>query len=100
MLKKEGISVNVLNASCPLHSDFESVKELLKKPVLTFEDHNVNNGLGALLAEYFVAAGFLPDSFERFGVKDYSLSGTAEVLYKISGISSEEICKKVRALNN
>ncbi|AKI97311.1 transketolase [Kosmotoga pacifica] len=97
-LRKEGIEVTVLGVSCPIDASFDSVKDYLKGNVLTVEDHNVRSGLGSILAEYFVDAGFLPEKFEKIGITGYAVSGNKEILYKLSGLDSESIIEKVRKM--
>jgi len=51
-LKNEGISLRILNISTPLHPDVEALKRLIEdKDVFVYEDHNVNSGLGNILAD-------------------------------------------------
>jgi len=95
-LKAEGIEITILNVSCPLDANFEEVKEYLKGKVCSFEDHNVNSGLGTLLESYFALAGFLPEKFEKIGIDRYFISGSKKDLYKIAGLDAESIAERVR----
>jgi len=95
-LKAEGIEITILNVSCPLDANFEEVKEYLKGKVCSFEDHNVNSGLGTLLESYFALAGFLPEKFEKVGIDRYFISGSKKDLYKIAGLDAESIAERVR----
>ena len=97
-LRSQGIEVTVLNVSCPLGADFDSVKEHLSSTVISLEDHNVNNGLGSILSDYLAQSRITPKSFEKIGVDRYMFSGDNELLYDFSGLSSKRIVEKVRGI--
>ena len=97
-LRSQGIEVTVLNVSCPIGADFDSVKEYLSSTVISLEDHNVNSGLGSILSDYLVRSRITPKSFEKIGVDRYMFSGDNELLYDLSGLSSKSIVERVRGI--
>ena len=97
-LRSHGIEVAVLNVSCPLGADFESVKEFFSSIVISLEDHNVASGLGSILADYLVGSRIIPKSFEKVGVERYMFSGDNELLYDLSGLSSKAIVERIRGI--
>lgn len=68
------------------------------KKVITVEDHNIFSGLGASIARELLQKNISVDAFEIMGVKEYQLSGTAEELYKKTGLDPLSIAEKIRKL--
>ena len=97
-LRSEGIEVTVLNVSCPLEADFDSVKEHLSKVVITAEDHNVESGLGTILSDYLIDSKIMPERFEKLGVERYMFSGDNELLFDLCGLSSGKMVEKIRRI--
>ena len=90
-----GISCDVRCVSCPNDLPGELVEELSQfEYVLTYEDHDVETGLGASLALLFSDRGGMPPLL-RYGVKEYGKSGEAEDLYTIQGLQPEQIAEKL-----
>ena len=95
-LLKKNIKVMVLNVSSPLNLD----KDVLSKAVkignfFTYEDHNVYNGLGSLIANYLVDNNIKDVNLHKMGVKEYGKSGSYEEVYKFAGLSVEDLVKNI-----
>ena len=77
----------------------EMSREFLEKAastgkIFTYEDHNVNTGLGSLVAEKLVEYG-LRSSLIKIGVEGYALSGNAEDVYKYAGLGVETVIERI-----
>lgn len=86
------ISAELISASSIKKFDetlLESVKKT--KKIITVEDHNTYNGLGASVSRFINQKGICPDKFITLGVEEYQLSGKPEELYKEAGIGKEGI---------
>jgi len=95
ILKEKGYQVQVINVSCLSDLDRETLKEVAKTGVIvTYEDHNVNTGLGSLVAN-FLAKSSLNPRFQKMGIKNYSGSGIPEELFKIEGLDVESLVEMV-----
>ncbi len=95
ILKEKGYQVQVINVSCLSDLDRETLKEAAKTGVIvTYEDHNVNTGLGSLIAN-FLAKSSLNPRFQKMGIKNYSGSGIPEELFKIEGLDVESLVETV-----
>ncbi len=96
ILKKEGIDIGVLNTASPLEVDKEKILEAVKTGfIITYEDHNVNNGVGAAIGCY-LAEEKLNCTFVRLGVREYGKSGTPEDLYRAAGLDVERLVEKIK----
>lgn len=97
ILRSKGISISVINAHSPLYIPAEAVGEAASSGVIfTYEDHNVNTGLGAEIAR-LIAAGGLNARLVSFGVSDYAPSGSADDLYRMLGLAPEQVAEKILA---
>lgn len=95
LLKQKGISVKVLNMSCPCDIDKDAIKQAAKtRVIVTLEDHNKNTGLGSMVAQV-LAEQSLSVKFIRLGVDHYGESGKPEELYKAFGMDEESIAKTI-----
>jgi transketolase len=95
ILKAKGYSVKVVNVSCPLALDREVLRESAKNGVIiTYEDHNINTGLGSIVAEAIAEEG-LRVSFKRLGVKVYGSSGEPDELFKMQGLDIDTLISVV-----
>jgi transketolase len=100
-LKSEGLSVAVLNVSCPKNIDRAAVRAAAASGcIATYEDHNVHTGLGSIIAGV-LAEERLSVSFTRLGVADYGLSGPPDAVYAAAGLDIDSLIAAVKAaLNN
>lgn len=88
----ETLRVRVLNVSCVRPIDAAAIIQaaLETTHLITVEDHNVDGGIGTLVAD--VIADFqLPCSLRRLGLKHYFPSGKAEDLLFFAGLDADSI---------
>ena len=97
--KEKGINVGVLNVSCPLHPDVETIRrEIEGKHVITYEDHNVNTGLGTIISDIIISDGISIKSLTKIGLRDYAPSGKKEDLFKWAGFEVDAVLEKISEL--
>lgn len=100
-LKKEGISVRVVNMHTIKPIDAEMIVKCAKETgaVVTAEEHQVNGGLGSAVAEVLVQNTPVP--VEMVGIYDsFGQTGTPEQLlqyYKLKAVDIVEAVKKAIA---
>ena len=99
LLAADGISAAVVNMSTIKPFDSETVLAMASKcrAVVTAEEHSIIGGLGSAVAE--TIAGKTTARFDRVGVMDkFGRSGTPDELFKLYGLTAENIAEKCRAL--
>lgn len=95
MLRAKGLSVRVLNVSCPTSLDAEAMLDAARTGlIITCEDHNINTGLGSIVAD-FLAEHRLSARLIKRGVSAYGLSGPPEELFRRSGLDAATIAELV-----
>ena len=98
-LAAEGIQLRVVNASSlkPIDKDciLKAAKEVGR--LLTYEDHNVHTGLGALVASTLGDAG-IAARLRRLGVQRYGTSGPPDDLFAEQGLATEDLMAAAREL--
>ncbi|HPR18766.1 MAG TPA: transketolase, partial [Candidatus Cloacimonadota bacterium] len=95
-LAESGISLQVWNVSCPLCLDEEALKKAAGTGfVFSYEDHNVNTGLGNCLADKMMQMG-LGGKFRKFGVEDYAFSGSSKDVFKACGLDADSIVERIK----
>ena len=103
-LKKENISVKVLNVATIKPLDTDVIISLAKTTgaLVTVEEHQIAGGLGSAVSE--TLSQNLPVPIEFIGVKDlFGQSGTPDELLEHYGMSESDIltdCKKVIGRKN
>lgn len=96
ILRREGIRVGVLCKSCPRTIDQAAMDKALRTPaVFTLEDHNVETGIGAVIAEHCATTEHRPQ-LHRFGVTDYATSGSAADLYRSFDLDGASVARRVK----
>ena len=98
-LKKDNISLEVINVPVVKPLDFQTVIESVKKTKLaiTVENHSIIGGLGSAICE--TLADKLPSKVYRIGVNDeFGQSGKAEELIEYYGLDSKTLAKRIRAI--
>lgn len=98
-LKKENISVKVLNVHTIKPLDHDAVLMLAKdcKALVTVEEHQITGGLGGAVSEYL--ASVHPTPIEFIGVNDqFGQSGTPEELIEYYGMGEFSIANAVRVV--
>ncbi|MBU2598229.1 MAG: transketolase, partial [Actinobacteria bacterium] len=95
ILKNKGYLVRVLNVSCPTNIDEKIIDECINMgPIVTYEDHNIQTGLGNIIADYIAQSG-KRIRFKKMGIGSYGLSGDPEDLFEIQGLSIENLVNSV-----
>ncbi len=95
ILKKKGYQVQVINVSCLTDLDKERLKEAAQTGVIvTYEDHNINTGLGSVVANFLAENSFNPH-FKKMGAKAYAGSGAPEELFRMQGLDVDSLVKNV-----
>ncbi len=99
ILKKEGITVRVVNMSTIKPIDRQAIIAAAKTgTVITAEDHNIYGGLGSAVAEVIAEEG-LKCKFHMIGVKDrFAESDSQKVLFKKYGMDAEALAKAAKKL--
>lgn len=100
-LKKDNISLEVINVPVVKPLDFQTVIESVKKTkfAITVENHSIIGGLGSAICE--TLADKLPSKVYRIGVNDeFGQSGKAEELIEYYGLDSKTLAKRIRAMIN
>lgn len=98
-LKKDNISLEVINIPVVKPLDFQTVIESVKKTkfAITVENHSIIGGLGSAICE--TLADKLPSKVYRFGIHDeFGQSGKAEELIEYYGLDSKTLAKRIRAI--
>jgi len=97
----KGISLQVWNVSCPNDLDLEALKTAATTGIVfTYEDHNVNTGLGNSIADKMMELG-INCRFIKFGVEDYAFSGNSEDVFKHCKLDVESIVERIdREINH
>lgn len=100
-LKKDNISLEVINVPIVKPLDSQTVIESVKKTKLaiTVENHSIIGGLGSAICE--VLSDKLPSKVYRIGVNDeFGQSGTAEELIEHYGLDSKTLATKIKTMIN
>lgn len=100
-LKKDNISLEVINVPVVKPLDFQTVIESVKKTkfAITVENHSIIGGLGSAICE--TLADKLPSKVYRIGVNDeFGQSGTAEELIEHYGLDSKTLATKIKTMIN
>ena len=94
-LKAKGVSVRLLNVSCPKDLDEDVIAEAAANGIIiTYEDHNVHTGLGSIVANHLATRG-LRARLRKLGVAAYGMSGPTADVFKAAGLSAEALVQAV-----
>jgi transketolase len=96
-LEAEGITVDLINIHTIKPLDIEAVVNSARKTgaVVTAEEHQINGGMGSLIAQ--ALSQHCPTPIEFVGVNDsFGESGTPDQLMKKYGLESENIIAAVK----
>lgn len=102
LLEERGINVTVINVPsirpCDTTALFNALKD--SQYVITVEEHNVNGGLGSLVAEVIAEQG-IAVKLMRLGIADgeYALGADRKAMRKYHGIDAESIVNRVSAFS-
>ncbi len=98
ILKNKGISVGVVNVSCPLCIDTEILTEAAKTgSIITYEDHNIKSGMGSVVADK-IATGNFPTQIKKLGISGYGVSGKPDDAYKHAGLDVDSLVRAIEEL--
>lgn len=91
ILAKNGISARVYAVSAPNALSDQFVRQLSGfRYLATYEDHDLDTGMGACLALRLSGTRDAPVLF-RFGVREYGMSGEPEDLYRLQGLLPDQV---------
>ena len=95
LLKKQGIDIDVWNISSISQIQEDDLKKIAKnKNIFTYEDHNVNTGMGSIIAAKMNQFQ-LNAHVHSFGVTHYGFSGNSEEVYAYFHLDPESIAEKI-----
>ena len=97
VLESEGITVDLINLHTIKPLDVQAIVDSARKTgaVVTAEEHQINGGMGSLVAQ--ALAMHCPTPIEFVGVNDsFGESGTPDQLMKKYGLESENIIAAVK----
>lgn len=98
LLDRHGLSFSVLNMASIKPLDRGAVVEAAGTGlVITVEDHNVNSGLGVIVANV-LAEERIACRLAKLGVKGYCTSGKPDDLYRIQGLDPASIAATALSL--
>lgn len=98
ILKTNGIEVKLYNVSCPLEVDEKALEEAASTgAILTCEDHNVNSGMGSIVASKMASLG-LKARIDSMGVHRYGTSGASSEVFEHMGLGVEDIVKRMQLM--
>ncbi len=96
ILREEGIFLRLMYVSSPLEiSRQDLVLAAATGMIFTIEDHNINAGLGTIIADKLVSAK-INCLVHKIGVHEYPLSGTAEELFKAFKMDHASLVKTMK----
>ncbi|NQT92150.1 MAG: transketolase [Lentisphaerae bacterium] len=94
-LVQHGLDIGVLNVSCPLDLDVAAIAEAAATGlIVSYEDHNVRTGLGALLGAHLAEHG-LHCKFRRMGIQRLGCSGSPDDQYKLHKLDVDSVANTV-----
>lgn len=94
-LKKDGISMAVVNMACVLEVDRKTLDQFLSVPVIvTYEDHNLYTGVAQTVSRFLLEAKF-QGTLLSFGVKKYGVSGDTEEALRAEGLDIDSITEEL-----
>jgi len=95
-LREEGIFLELLYVSSPLHLDLAQLKASAGKGIIfSVEDHSVNGGLGTSIADG-LATNSLCAKLVKSGINQYPISGEANELYHWAGLDTASLIATVK----
>ncbi len=100
-LKKENISIEVINVPVVKPLDVETVVESAKKTnfVITVENHSIIGGLGSAICE--ALSENYPVKVHRIGINDeFGQSGNSDALLEYYGLNAIGLAKRIKTLYN
>ncbi len=99
-LAEDNIFLQLWNISCPNDIDMNALFKAASTGVIfTLEDHNIHTGMGSDVANALLK---LKEKCHliKMGVKDYAISGPAELVYKHCGLDQNSIINQIKSYYN
>jgi len=97
-LKKEGLSVMVINMSCPAEPDVEAIRKAVSTGVVvTYEDHSYKSGLGTAVLEV-MAENQMQAKVFRIGLRNYSTSGNSKDLFSYNVMDTQDVVNQIKTM--
>jgi transketolase len=96
-LRDEGIDVRVINASSLKPIDEQAILRAADETgkIVTYEDHNVHTGLGAMVCKTLGSNGVAAKVI-RMGVSKYGTSGNPDDLFAEQGLAPTDLADRIR----
>lgn len=99
-LREEGIFVQLWYVSTPLQIDVNMLEQAVKtEHLITLEDHNVNSGMGTVLADKLNELQICC-KLTKLGVTAYPVSGNSDDVYKWAGLNTDSIVVTIKKCLN
>ncbi len=98
-LKKDNISIEVINVPVVKPLDFQTVIDTVKKTkfAVTVENHSIIGGLGSAICETLAAK--YPTIVHRIGIHDeFGQSGKSNELVEYYGLDAKTLAKRIRTM--
>lgn len=96
-LRESGTEPSVLHVTSPKALEFSEAPVLLqclrKGRAITYEDHNVETGLGSRVANYIASRG-ISCRLLKLGIEHYGVSGVPEEAYRKTGLDVETVVSR------
>jgi transketolase len=93
ILRGRGVSVGVLNLSCPLAPDEAALRRAAETGlIVTYEDHNVRTGIGSIVASFLMDRDLHP-RLRRLGITGLGSSGSPEDLYRLQSLDTDSLVR-------
>lgn len=98
-LHEKGFGLRVINASSLKPFDADCIERCAREVgvLLTYEDHNVNTGLGQIVAATLGDRG-VAAKLKRLGVSTYGTSGKPNELFAQAGLSPDDLIAAAKTL--
>ncbi|MCK4339542.1 MAG: transketolase, partial [Candidatus Cloacimonetes bacterium] len=98
ILKNDGINVSVWNFSCISEiSENDLTAAASTGFIFIYEDHNVNTGLGSIIATKMVDYEIIC-KLAKFGVTNYGASGINKEVYGMQGLDVQTVAERMEAV--
>ncbi|MBW6515277.1 MAG: transketolase [Candidatus Cloacimonetes bacterium] len=95
-LSEKDIHLQLWAISCPTAIDNICLQKAASTGLIfTYEDHNVNSGLGSIVADKLMESNLNP-KLVKFGVTDYALSGKSEDVLRYAGLDPVTITGRIK----
>jgi transketolase len=95
-LRADGVSLQLWYVATPLELDPMMLQKAAATGcIISIEDHNVNSGLGSIIADRLIANG-LSCKLTKLGVTEYPISGTSDDVFKWAGLDRDSLIVTIK----